>query len=365
MSLGKLVAYLAAISLYIALAGLYFDIAYHHIFPFEAFWSNPHILMYSGLASAFFLNIFILFRSDIAESPGEPYLGIFGKRISMYWIIYLLSSISALMGGYIDSIWHGIYGSFESAYSFPHTLALTSSITASLSVIYILIRRYHINIYIGSLLLSGVAMAFIRTFIGPFSNSKEFFLELSSGEGLGSHFEGESAVLWIKYVEKGVYIENATLSLLVISFVYISIAYLTFGFTGNNRSVFIMSLLTGVLLLIFHTIVDISSYNPVYRTPILFSIIIIGMFALIISNDIKLYMILGLIPAIMFIVLYGLDMYGLVSSIIGGILGLLYGYIISYLFDRLDIKSLIYLICINMIVIPAVLGYYDIFIRFL
>ncbi len=363
-ALGRAAAYIGALSLYTALAGLYFDIAYHHLFPFEAFWSNPHILMYSGLALAFIIGFILVIHPGLRRGFGGKTVKVMGMEISPYSALYALACLTALLAGYLDSIWHGIWGSFESAYSFPHTLALTSSYTAALILIHVLNRHYNSSVVATSLLLAGVGMAFFRTFVGPLSNSKEFFLELASGEGMGEHFHGASALLWIKYVEKGVYAENGFLSTFFTSLVFLTILYLSWLYTSNRLAPFATAIGVAALLQLFHIIVDMAGYNPVYRSPVSLSVLLMGVTLYLLPNY-KGLILSMLYPGIIHIITYGFTPTSFIGGLIGGGLAILYATSIHRGLEMRDIGWLSILLSTNLLLIPALLGYLDMYIRFM
>jgi len=357
-------AYIGALGLYLALAGLYFDIAYHHVYPFEAFWSNPHIVMYSGLGIAFLTGSILVLHPSLRRGFGGKSIYVLGMEISPYTLFYSVSCIVALLAGYLDSIWHGIYGSFESAYSFPHTLALTGSYTASLILIHVLMTKYGAGTYIGSFLLAGVAMALFRTFIGPFSNSLDLFRELASGEGMGEHFIGKSTLLWNRYIDKGVYVENPIYPSLLASYVYLSILYLSKMYLGDRRAYLYTGGFTTLLISIFYLSTDMAGYNPVYRSPLSISIAILSII-LYMWDGPRGYILAGAIPGIIYIAVYGLSPLPIASSLAGAAMGYSYGYM---MYRGLSMDSRLWLVgtlSVNFILVPAILGYVDLYIRFM
>ena len=363
MDRGYLAALMGVVGLYTALAGLYFDIAYHHVFPFEAFWSNPHILMYSGLALAFLVGGYLLLDPGLRRGFGGLTIRILGMEISPYTLLYSLSCISALLAGYLDSIWHGIWGSFESSYSYPHTLALTSSITAALVLVTVLVREYRASILASSIFLAGIGMALFRTFIGPFSNPRALFEELASGTGLGHHFEGESTLLWEKYLEKGLYAENPLLAPLVVALVYGSVLILAYQYTEAREAVLYTGFLVTGLMLIFYFSVDLAGYNPVYRSPLALSAPVMALVIYLLGYP-RGYFVASLVPGFLHILLIEPEPQAVITSFVGGALAIAIS--VTAYRGLVNIgRWTLGLVAVFFLAVPAILGYADIYIRFL
>lgn len=132
----RLVLILAGLGLATALGGLWWDGAWHRTFPFEAFWSPPHLVLYAGVLLALGVSAGGLLGSvrSAFDDPGVrvPLLAV---RLPVPVLLLAFGTLLALFSGMVDSVWHERLKGGESSYSLPHNLTISGGLLAALGIL--------------------------------------------------------------------------------------------------------------------------------------------------------------------------------------------------------------------------------------
>ncbi len=132
----RLVLVLSALGFATALGGLWWDGAWHRTFPFEEFWSPPHLVLYAGVLVALAAaGGALLERVRRAfDGPSFP-LPLLSVRFPVGLLLLALGTLLALFSGMVDSVWHERLRGGESAYSLPHNLTISGGLLAALGIL--------------------------------------------------------------------------------------------------------------------------------------------------------------------------------------------------------------------------------------
>ena len=147
VTVGKaIIAFLFA-SLLVAGLGLYSDLVWHQNTPFESFWTPAHATLYGGMIGVALL-LLIAPRVDAWRTifgNGVRFLRILPRMSYPHPLaIAVLGTATVLVAGALDERWHSILGGGESAYSWPHNLALSGGVILGLAGVSIIdhVKRF-------------------------------------------------------------------------------------------------------------------------------------------------------------------------------------------------------------------------------
>ncbi len=100
------------------LAGVYWDVATHHIGARESFWSPPHLAIYAGVGLAL-----LAAAAGLASGRGSN-----GESVRPFWRgrygLAALGPAVQVLAGPIDELWHRLIGQDVSIWSPPHLLGI-------------------------------------------------------------------------------------------------------------------------------------------------------------------------------------------------------------------------------------------------
>ena len=106
---GRVLAGVALGAYALQLAGVYWDVGWHHARGRETFWSPPHLAIYAGAALA----LLAAARGMLGE----------GRRSGTYRAA-ALGPLIQLAAAPVDELWHRIFGRDVSIWSLPHLLGI-------------------------------------------------------------------------------------------------------------------------------------------------------------------------------------------------------------------------------------------------
>lgn len=143
-SIASLLLTVATIGLALAFGGLYWDGVWHTTFPFEEFWSPPHLVLYAGLSLVLLINLAI-FYPPFREAFGGTSLRVpfVSFELSAPLVLLAAGSLMAIFSGMVDQKWHETLKGGESAYSLPHNFTILGGMLAALGIFsaFLLLQR--------------------------------------------------------------------------------------------------------------------------------------------------------------------------------------------------------------------------------
>ena len=114
---------LGVLAVFVALAGVYWDVSWHVVIGRETFWVPPHRLIYSGTAVFFVSTLCALFltrrRAGSFRATGRAGVG---------FAVGALGSIIQVLAGPLDGMWHERYGLDVTVWSPPHLMGLAGAL---------------------------------------------------------------------------------------------------------------------------------------------------------------------------------------------------------------------------------------------
>ncbi|MEM3085599.1 MAG: hypothetical protein QXT68_00455 [Halobacteria archaeon] len=132
----RAVLILSALGFTVALGGLWWDGAWHRTFPFEEFWSPPHLVLYAGVLVALSAASGALLEPVRRAFNGPAFpLPPLSVRFPVGLLLLALGTLMALFSGMVDSVWHERLKGGESAYSLPHNLTISGGLLAALGIL--------------------------------------------------------------------------------------------------------------------------------------------------------------------------------------------------------------------------------------
>ncbi len=151
--------------------GTSWDIMWHSDVGPDRFWTAPHTMMYSGVAVAGLVSLYMVVATTVKfrrGAPGvtkantTPWLGIF--RAPLGFILSGVGVVGFLMSGGFDEFWHGMYGFDVTLWSPPHVSLLLSGIVGVFGAVYAMASEVSRARARGELRLSSVpVIGFVTT----------------------------------------------------------------------------------------------------------------------------------------------------------------------------------------------------------
>lgn len=114
---------LGVLAVFVALAGVYWDVSWHVVIGRETFWVPPHRLIYSGTAVFFVSTVCALLltwrRAGTLRATGRAGAG---------FAVGVLGSIIQVSAAPLDELWHQRYGLDVTVWSPPHLMGLAGAL---------------------------------------------------------------------------------------------------------------------------------------------------------------------------------------------------------------------------------------------
>ena len=114
---------LGVLAVFVALAGVYWDVSWHVVIGRETFWVPPHRLIYSGTAVFFVSTVCALLlarrRAGSLRATGRAGAG---------FAVAALGSIIQVSAAPLDGLWHERYGLDVTVWSPPHLMGLAGAL---------------------------------------------------------------------------------------------------------------------------------------------------------------------------------------------------------------------------------------------
>ena len=114
---------LGVLAVFVALAGVYWDVSWHVVIGRETFWVPPHRLIYSGTAVFFVSTVCALLLTR--RRAGS--LGATG-RAGAGFAVAALGSIVQVSAAPFDGLWHERYGLDVTVWSPPHLMGVAGAL---------------------------------------------------------------------------------------------------------------------------------------------------------------------------------------------------------------------------------------------
>ena len=168
------------------------DISWHMTLGRDTFWTPAHIAIYFGGAlsgfAAGWMAIWTTFFATEAESAGSVRI-LGGKAPFGAWIA-IWGAVAMLAAGPFDNWWHNAYGLDVRIISPPHVVLFVGSLAIRLGVWLLLLREQNrswrpgaaawLFLYLGAVLVEGVAVMRTSDFWPNRQHSSEFFFRASA-----------------------------------------------------------------------------------------------------------------------------------------------------------------------------------------
>ena len=114
---------LGIVAVFVALAGVYWDVSWHVVIGRETFWVPPHRLIYAGTAAFFVSTVCALLltrrRAGSLRATGRAGAG---------FAVGALGSIIQVSAAPLDGLWHERYGLDVTVWSPPHLMGLAGAL---------------------------------------------------------------------------------------------------------------------------------------------------------------------------------------------------------------------------------------------
>ena len=114
---------LGVLAVFVALAGVYWDVSWHVVIGRETFWVPPHRLIYSGTAVFFVSTICALLltrrRAGSLRATGRAGAG---------FAVAAFGSVVQVSAAPLDGLWHERYGLDVTVWSPPHLMGLAGAL---------------------------------------------------------------------------------------------------------------------------------------------------------------------------------------------------------------------------------------------
>lgn len=114
---------LGVLAVFVALAGVYWDVSWHVVIGRETFWVPPHRLIYSGTA-LFFVSVVCALLLTRRRAGSFRATG----RAGAGFAVGALGSIIQVSAAPLDGLWHERYGLDVTVWSPPHLMGMAGAL---------------------------------------------------------------------------------------------------------------------------------------------------------------------------------------------------------------------------------------------
>ncbi len=114
---------LGVVAVFVALGGVYWDVAWHVVIGRESFWIPPHLLTYSGTA-VFFLSVACAFLLTVRRAGSFRAT----ERAGVGFLVGVLGSLIQVSAAPLDDLWHRMYGLDVTVWSPPHLMGMAGAL---------------------------------------------------------------------------------------------------------------------------------------------------------------------------------------------------------------------------------------------
>ena len=386
VGVGKAIIALLFASLLVAGLGLYSDLVWHQNTPFESFWTPAHATLYGGMIGVALLLL-------IAPRVGA-WRTIFGGGVRFLRIlprmsyphplaIAVLGTATVLVAGALDERWHSILGGGESAYSWPHNLALSGGVILGLAGVSIIdhVKRFSRGLAVfGWIVLSVSWPIVLYRYAGYVRFSYNDLRELVMDE----HLAQDPAWLGImenviKYNIAGENYLFAPPAIFLVSalFLYVASSIHPLGSGGFSRAVarfpaFSSALIYVLSVLAIDSAIRFMGYRAITPIHVLVSLLAMGLAydlarRILAGRDLASWAVAIAVGSLIYVWLLS---YSFSEALIALLLALAFGVSSIYIgrallssIRSLDARFAIYML-ILIVAVPLLLGSVDSFLRY-
>jgi hypothetical protein len=113
------------------MVGGVWDIAWHHTLGRDAFWSPPHLVLYSGVGLMGLVCLAVVMRTTVGRSVG-PWVDAtlverWGLRAPRGFALVGVGALGAVLSAPFDDAWHRLFGIDVTIWSPPHLFGIASA----------------------------------------------------------------------------------------------------------------------------------------------------------------------------------------------------------------------------------------------
>ena len=370
------------LSLFVASLGLYFDLLWHQNFPFESFWTPAHGVLYGGvMATAALLILTLTVRDWSGVFRGfQSFSLAFLRGYPLPLTLALMGTVTVLVAGALDEQWHSLLGGGESAFSWPHNLALSGGVLLGVSVSSIVLHSREVSrrlALVGWVLWSIAWPIVLFRYLGYLRFSEAEVLEMVSDERLSSD------PAWLHIVSNVVKYELtgsnpllAPLPVFAVATLFLYMAHHTYPLRGEKAPMplgpaTLSALLYASGIIVVNSLLVLAGYRALYTAHILASLLFMGLMADLLGlrrvPEALRWPLSSATASIVYSLMLGYTPYSIIialaGSLAGGYIGYLAGRTLLGLALKLDPRG-IAIVLLVVLILPLTLGTLDSFLRY-
>lgn len=359
----------AGLGMLLAFVGLIWDHAFHTVTILDAFWSPPHILLYSGLALAMLTSLSIFLRPvrDSLSGGLQVRVPFLSFPVPAPLLILGGGTLVAVFSGMMDQKWHEALGVAESFYSLPHNFIIMGAVIAAFGLrsgaTVLRGGRGERSVWAVPALTAAFLVVFMRLF-SSFGDTRAEYQARIADPVLGA-IPGWAAAHQ-RYIDWGFLADNALLApVMVVAALITPLAYAE-GLTGKRWTATRTAAVFAAQLAAMDGLVMAAGYRPLWTSPAVFFVVPAALAADLAAPRLPKFR--WAAAALVFTgahgALYGFHPAGVALAAAGGWLAGLSGCGIADFVDRPTPRRLGWGLLLMGVVFPVLLGGLDILLRY-
>lgn len=369
--LTRIVFSVAGLGMALAFFGLIWDHAWHTTTPLDAFWSPPHILLYSGLALVMVTSLSIFVRPVRESLSGGLVLRVPFLSFPVPAPLLLLGAgtLVAVLTGMVDQKWHEALKSAESFYSAPHNFIITGAMVAAFGVrsgaTVLRAGREERSAWGVPILTAAFVVVFMRLFASFGDTRAEYGARLLNPV---LTVDPNWTALQHAYLDTNILADNTLLApLVLVAALMTPLAYAE-GLTGKRWTATRTAGVFAGMLAAMDGIVMTMGFRPLWTSPAVFFVLPAALAADLAAPRLPRPDLRWVVAALVFTgahgALYGFNPAGVALAAAGGWLAGLAGRALSDVVDRPTPRKLGWGLLVFAVLFPVLLGGLDILLRY-
>jgi hypothetical protein len=355
----------------LAFFGLIWDHAWHTTTALDAFWSPPHVLLYSGLALVMLTSLSIFLkpvRDSLSGSLGVrvPFLSF---PVPAPLLLLASGTLVALLTGMVDQKWHEVLKSAESFYSAPHNFIIVWAMVAAFGL------RSGATVLRGgrdersAWAVPALTAAFVLVFMRIFSSFGDTRAEYEA-RLLNPVLSADPnwVALHRAYLDLDIVADNTLLAPLVLVVALVTPLAYAEGLTGRRWTATRTAGIFAAQLALMDLAVMAAGYRPLWTSPAVFFVLPAALAADLAAPKLPRAGLRWVVAALVFTgahgALYGFHLAGVALAAAGGWLAGLSGRGLSDMVDRPTPRRLGWGLLLFGLLFPVLLGGLDILLRY-
>lgn len=361
----------AGLGMLFAFAGLIWDHAWHTTTALDAFWSPPHVLLYSGLALVMLTSLSIFVRSVRESLSGGLVLRVpfLSFPVPAPLLLLAVGTLAAVLTGMVDQKWHEVLKSAESFYSAPHNFIIVGAMIAAFGIrsgaTVLRAGREERNPWAVPALTAAFVVVFMRLF-SSFGDTRAEYEARLLNQVLAA--DPNWVALHRAYLDYNVVADNTLLAPLVLVAALVTPLAYAEGLTGKRWTATRTAAIFAAQLAAMDGIVMAMGFRPLWTSPAVFFILPAALAADLVALRFPRPDLRWVVAALVFTgahgALYGFHPAGVALAAVGGLLAGLSGKALSDFVDRPTAQRLGWGVLLFGILFPVLLGGLDILLRY-